>query len=66
MSKSQFAVVLSECIVPRAGRLPQDAAFLSNADPMTETLRHLGGQARVDRAAANHIRFLIDAALRGE
>jgi hypothetical protein len=66
MSATQFATVLTECIVPRAGRLPSDLAALDSECPMSQTLRHMGGQARVDRAHAHAIRTLIAAALRGE
>ncbi len=65
MSATQFATVLTECIVPRAGRLPSDLAALLSEDPMSQTLRHMGGQARVDRAHANAIRFMIADALAG-
>jgi hypothetical protein len=66
MSATQFATVLTECIVPRAPRIPTDLALLDSESPMAMTLRHMGGQARVDRAHAHAIRNLIAAALRGE
>ena len=65
MSATQFAVVLENAIIPRAGRLPSDLAALTAEDPMSQTLRHMGGQARVDRAHANAIRFMIADALAG-
>jgi hypothetical protein len=66
MSATQFATVLTECIVPRAPKAPSDMVALDAECPMSQTLRHMGGQARVDRAHAHAIRNLIAAALRGE
>lgn len=66
---SERAMLLSMGLVPRAARIPSDLAALETPGldcPMAITLRHMGGQARVDRAAAHHIRTLITSALKGE
>jgi hypothetical protein len=51
--------------IPRSPRLPSDLSMLLSTDPMTLTLRALGGQARVDAAHAAHIAGLITSALTG-
>lgn len=64
MSQAQFEAALSAARTPV--RVPSDLAALESADPMTHSLRHLGGQARVDAAHARAIKHLIASALRGE
>jgi hypothetical protein len=63
---SERAVMLAAGFVPAAPRLPRDAELLASCDPMSETLRAMGGQRRVDAARAHAIRVLIASALRGE
>ena len=62
MTNSLKAAALFNAIVPRAGKVPSDIDTLLSTDPMTATLAHMGGSARVDRAHANAIQALIDDA----
>lgn len=52
--------------LPRPPRAPSDMPALAAVDPMTLTLRALGGQRRVDAAHADVIRALIASALEGK
>lgn len=75
MSNADRTIALTHGLVPRAPRLPTDAAQLVEMDPMSATLDALpmvrrDGRTRSaaarDLGAKLHITALIQAALRGE